>query len=76
MKKNIIVFTCILELSCSSPNNSDTSRQSATVPPLNKSLAVKPPMGWNSWDCLGWDANENEVKSAADYMKVTLSISY
>ena len=24
------------------------------TPPLDKSLAIKPPMGWNSWDCLGW----------------------
>ena len=65
MKKILIVFICIFEFSCSSRNNSGTSGQS-TVPALNKSLAAKPPMGWNSWDCLGWDANESEVKAAAD----------
>ncbi len=72
MKKIIIIFICILEISCSSNNNSGSSTQSPTVPPLNKSLASKPPMGWNSWDCLGWDANEKEVRAAADYMKVNL----
>jgi hypothetical protein len=38
------------------------------APPLKKSLALKPPMGWNSWDCLGWGATEKEVKAAANYM--------
>ncbi|MBK8882952.1 MAG: alpha-galactosidase [Bacteroidales bacterium] len=38
------------------------------IPPIDKSLAVKPPMGWNSWDCLGWGATEAEVRAAADYM--------
>lgn len=42
------------------------------VPPLNKTLALKPPMGWNSWDCLGWRATEKEVKAAADYMAKNL----
>ena len=44
----------------------------ATVPPLNKSLALKPPMGWNSWDCLGWGATETEVKTAGNYMAKNL----
>ena len=44
----------------------------ATVPPLNKSLVLKPPMGWNSWDCLGWGATEIEVKAAANYMAKNL----
>jgi TonB-dependent SusC/RagA subfamily outer membrane receptor len=38
----------------------------SNVPPLKKSLALKPPMGWNSWDCLGWGATETEVKAAAN----------
>jgi len=36
------------------------------------SLASTPPMGWNSWDCLGLDANETQVKSVADYMAAHL----
>lgn len=33
-----------------------------------KVLAPSPPMGWNSWDCLGWTATEAQVKASADYM--------
>ena len=29
-------------------------------------------MGWNSWDCLGFDATEQEVLAAADYMAENL----
>jgi alpha-galactosidase len=35
-------------------------------------LAPSPPMGWNSWDCLGLDANEMHIKAVADYMSVNL----
>lgn len=35
-------------------------------------LAQKPPMGWNSWDCLGMDVTEDQVKEAADYMAAHL----
>lgn len=42
------------------------------VPSIDRSLAQKPPMGWNSWDCLGWGANETEVRAAADYMAKNL----
>ncbi len=72
MVKSTIVLICLLEIACLSCTDSVSPGKSATVPPLNKSLAVKPPMGWNSWDCLGWDANEKEVKAAADYMKANL----
>jgi hypothetical protein len=30
--------------------------------------AATPPMGWNSWNCLGIDATEEQVKAVADYM--------
>jgi alpha-galactosidase len=36
------------------------------------SLAITPPMGWNSWDCLGLDANETQIKAVADYMAENL----
>lgn len=35
-------------------------------------LAKTPPMGWNSWDCLGWGATEKEIKEVADYMSKNL----
>jgi alpha-galactosidase len=40
----------------------------SVVPPINKSLALKPPMGWNSWDCFGFDVNEAEVRATAEFM--------
>ena len=36
------------------------------------SLAVTPPMGWNSWDCLGLDANETHIRAVADYIAENL----
>jgi alpha-galactosidase len=48
-----------------------------TIPPFNKNLAKDPPMGWNSWDCLGWTANENHVYAVAEYMEKHLkSLGY
>lgn len=32
------------------------------------SLAQKPPMGWNSYNCFGGNVTEDEVKANADYM--------
>src|SRR5208282_4017516 len=31
-------------------------------------LALAPPMGWNSWDAYGTTVREEEVKANADYM--------
>jgi hypothetical protein len=33
-----------------------------------KSIAARPPMGWNSWDCYGTTVQEKEVKANADCM--------
>jgi alpha-galactosidase len=38
------------------------------VPALDKSIAQKPPMGWNSWDCFGWTVNEAQVRANAEYV--------
>jgi alpha-galactosidase len=41
----------------------------ASVPPasaLENGLALKPPMGWNSWNRFSCNVNEDLVKSAAD----------
>ncbi len=34
--------------------------------------ALKPPMGWNSWDCYGATVTEEEVKGNAEYMAAHL----
>jgi alpha-galactosidase len=31
-------------------------------------MAETPPMGWNSWNCLGIEVTEEQVKAVADYM--------
>ncbi len=31
-------------------------------------IALTPPMGWNSWNCFGCDVNEGSVRAAADAM--------
>ncbi len=31
-------------------------------------LAEKPPMGWNSWNCMGFEIREHHVREIADYM--------
>lgn len=36
------------------------------------SLTPEPPMGWNSWDCLGLEANEENIKAVTDYMAANL----
>ena len=32
------------------------------------SLVLTPPMGWSSWDCLGMQSTEKDIKAVADYM--------
>ena len=36
------------------------------------SLAITPPMGWNSWGCYGLEVNEQQVRAVADYMALHL----
>lgn len=68
-------FSLVLFLLLASNTNqgfSQTPLRIDNVPALNKSLAMNPPMGWNSWDCLGWGATEKELRTAADYMEKKL----
>lgn len=37
-----------------------------------KPIAIKPPMGWNSWDCYGASVKEDEVRANAEYMAKNL----
>jgi alpha-galactosidase len=52
--------------------SSDKNSGTAIFSPLNRLLAAKPPMGWNSWDCFGTSVTEAEVKSNATYMAKNL----
>ena len=62
-----VLFT-ILCIGCSEKAPQKNRSEGGEIPPIDKTLALKPPMGWNSWDCLGWGATESEVRAAADYM--------
>jgi len=53
-------------------NNVGAAENSEKSPVNFNSLAPPTPMGWNSWDCLGLDANEAQVKAVADYMAAHL----
>jgi alpha-galactosidase len=64
----ITLLLSVLSMSCSEKATHKDHLAGKEVPPLDKSLAAKPPMGWNSYDCLGLAANEAEVRAAAEYM--------
>ncbi len=68
----LFLLAVIIFSSCSARKELKGSLKATVIPPLDKTLAEKPPMGWNSWDCLGWDANEKEVLAAAEYMSKNL----
>jgi hypothetical protein len=69
--KVALILVCVC-MGCTQPAVETRSEEDKTTPSLDKTLALKPPMGWNSWNCLGWGANEAEVKSAAEYMAKNL----
>lgn len=74
MKKIISLIICISVFSCNQKQAETVKTESSKsdVPALDKTIAIKPPMGWNSWDCLGWEATEADVKANADYMAKNL----
>jgi alpha-galactosidase len=40
----------------------------AATPPLANGKALTPPMGWNSWNSLGTQVNQQQVTDTVDYM--------
>ena len=71
MSIRIIIINILLSflfLACSEKTSYKNPSSGREVQPLDKSLAAKPPMGWNSYDCLGLAANESEVRAAGEYM--------
>jgi alpha-galactosidase len=64
-----LILIAFLVFSCTGKM---TNENSAKVPIDINKLALKPPMGWNSWNCFGVDVNEQQVKENADYMAKNL----
>ena len=57
-----IFLSCLLVQLVSAQNNEN----------IISSLAKNPPMGWNSYNCFGGNATEDEVIQNADYMATNL----
>jgi hypothetical protein len=68
----ILGFCSIILLLNACNKDSEGIKESSDVPPLDKSIAPNPPMGWNSWDCFGWTVNETQVKANADFIAKNL----
>jgi len=59
------IFPALSLTGCSQISGQDSNNN-------QKMLAETPPMGWNSWNCLGIEATEDQVKAVADYMAENL----
>jgi hypothetical protein len=64
MKTKLITVLAALSLTLGAIAKNETKTKVTLTP--------TPPMGWNSWDCLGLDANETQIKAVADYMAANL----
>jgi alpha-galactosidase len=68
-----ITLSILLLLSIwSCKDETKSSLNSENVPPIDRSIAPNPPMGWNSWDCFGWTVTEAQVKANADFIAKNL----
>lgn len=54
--------------SCTNKKSPEVISSVDSIPALDKTIALKPPMGWNSYDCYGLAVNEAEVRANAEYM--------
>jgi len=70
MNKTILAtgFMALFVIACTNQTEKSGKKAKAGIPAKDISLALKPPMGWNSWDCFGFDVNEAEVMVTADFM--------
>ena len=59
------IFAILLIAGC---RNKETKKKEKLTANFD-SLALTPPMGWSSWDCLGMQSNEKDTRAVADYME-------
>jgi hypothetical protein len=64
----ITVFAVFLIAAC----NNQHDKNKKELPVSADNLTLTPPMGWNSYDCLGLQATEAQVKKVTDYMALHL----
>lgn len=67
-----LLLLLIVSIECTGPKTSHPITTTKSIPPKNINLALKPPMGWNSYDCFGLNLNESEVRANAEYMATHL----
>jgi alpha-galactosidase len=72
LKTYLFIGSIFFLLSCSKKKTDTPEIASDGTPPIDKTLALKPPMGWNSWNCYGWTVNEEQVRANAEYMAKNL----
>ena len=71
MRWRILLLICSVVLG-SQVLVSQESASASKAPADASSLALNPPMGWNSWDGYGTTINEAQVRSNADWMAAHL----
>lgn len=54
-------------ISISATNSAGNAQQSFTIK-VGNTLALTPPMGWNSWNCWGLSVSDEKVRSSAQAM--------
>lgn len=70
LKQLLLAGGLIVFISCTSKINRPPENKSSEN--LSAELALRPPMGWNSYNCFGGNVTEEEVKANADYMAAKL----
>jgi len=75
-RKIAVLFVFLAFYGCQTKDGKPTDAAlTDSVPPIDRSVALKPPMGWNSWDSFGWTVNEEQVRANAQYMAKNLKHS-
>ena len=69
MQRPILLFVCLVLLCSRGLLCQEKTHAPVPIPPVDAtSLAVTPPMGWNSWDGYGTTINEAQVRANAQWM--------
>ena len=66
VKLLLVIFTALIIFGFRNNEKQNEKKEKPTV--HFDSLALTPPMGWSSWDCLGMQSNEKDIRAVADYM--------
>ncbi len=68
MNKSVLSLLVILSFTIFTNSCNQKNKSQVNLEKHSAMLAKTPPMGWNSWNCFGFETNEEVVKANADYM--------